>query len=109
MTENKSLKELCQREAFILGLFLCFQEGLALGLSALHMDSAFSGDVWGFVTLGLKIQDILINLFYLTEKQASCLQWHGVRMGTSAFASVHCCFKRQKQDRKSLAESGWKC
>lgn len=33
-----------------------FQEGLAMGLSALHIDSALSGDVWDFVTLALKIQ-----------------------------------------------------
>lgn len=33
----------------------CFQKGLAMELSAPHMDSALSGDIWGFVTLALKI------------------------------------------------------
>lgn len=35
---------------------LMFPGGTAMPLSALHMDSALSGDVWGIVTLALKIQ-----------------------------------------------------
>lgn len=62
MTENESFKEFCQREAFILGLFLwqtvvsMFSGGTGHGDVCSTHGLCTLRDVWGFVTLALKIQ-----------------------------------------------------